>query len=727
MKIPSLSFPPFEFTQDKLQRESSILKKWITDRVRNNTVGQIPDHVQKNEYRNGDLRIKLLVCLFLIVMTFGVYWQVSHHEFVNYDDNVYVTENPHVNSVISLQNIVWAFKTTHASNWHPLTWLSHMLDVQFFGLKPGWHHLMNVFFHILNTVLLFLVFNRMTRALWPSAFVATLFALHPLHVESVAWVAERKDVLSTLFWILTMGAYTFYVEHPSTKRYLFTLGLFALGLMAKPMLVTLPFVLLLLDYWPFRRLQYAQPTKDRQPEVSTAKDSKKQKRKSQRNAPAALQKKKNIDSEISWSSIQPLLKEKIPFFVLAAMSSAITIYAQRGVIESSAILSLSARMANALVSYLGYLGKIFWPQKLAVFYPHPGMWPLWQVAGSAFVIACVTAAVIIFSKRFPYITIGWLWYMGTLVPVIGLVQVGLQSMADRYTYVPLIGIAVIVAWGVPDMMKRAFYKPPLLAVLSGITLLLLMACTWNQIQYWQNSLTLFSHAINVTTRNSVAHNNLGTALLEQGAFDKAIPQFQNALTVDPRNANANNNMGNALIKHGRMEEAIFYCREALRIKPDYPEALTNLGNALAYQGKSQEAIDYFEKALRINPEYAGAYISLGYIFADQRKLDDAVDYFNRALRIKPNYAEAHYNLGNILVALGKTDEAISHFKEALKIKPDYAKAYNNLGSTLLLQGKTDEAILYFQEALRLQPDYQVAIENLKVAMDQKKRSRQGFL
>ena len=501
------------------------------------------------------VRPNILVCLFLVISVLSVYLQVRHHAFINYDDTSYVTENTYVQAGLTLESVIWSFTETHSANWHPITWLSHMLDIQLYGMVPGRHHLTNVLFHIGNTLLLFLVFRRMTGVLWRSAFVAALFALHPLHVESVAWVAERKDVLSTFFWMLTMGAYAWYVERPGLKRYLLVLLLFVLGLMAKPMLVTLPFVLLLLDFWPLRRF-YIGHLKGR----------------------GVLQ-RKSVALHLVW--------EKTPLFALAAASSVVTFLVQKsaGAVGSFTLYPIDVRITNALVSYVDYIGTMFYPSHLTVLYPHPGMLPWWQILGSSLFLACIFILAIIAVKRYPWFAFGWLWYIGTLVPVIGLVQVGSQAMSDRYTYVPLIGIFIIVAWGIPELLSGWRNRKIGLPTMAVACLLVLMTTTWFQVRYWANSVTLFEHALNVVDNKHLAHYNLGLALVYQGKIDDAYSHFLVSLEAYPNLAKAHNNIGIALVRKGKLEEAIGHFRGALRIKPDYTNAQNNLQRALTLVGK----------------------------------------------------------------------------------------------------------------------------------------------
>jgi Flp pilus assembly protein TadD len=641
---------------------------------------------------NHENRRKLILCLTLIVVTTAVYWQVKDYRFITFDDDDYVTENAYVRKGLTFKGLTWAFTTTHAHNWHPLTWLSHMLDVELFGLKPGWHHLMNLFFHVANTLLLFLILNRMTKALWQSAFVASLFALHPLHVESVAWVAERKDVLSTFFWMLTMGAYVYYVERPGIQRYPIVLLLFALGLMAKPMLVTLPFVLLLLDYWPLHRLQ---PVRHEEYFPAHAEKSKKTAKKKQQ----AIE-KESSDTEakkaftdvryFSWPYLKPLLREKTPLFLLIVLFSATTLYAQQRVMKPMELYPLGGRIANALISYVSYIGKMFWPEKLAIFYPYGNEGILsWQAAGAALLLLAITALTVWKARRYPYLVVGWLWYLGTLVPVIGLVQVGLQTMADRYTYVPLIGIFIMIAWGVPDLLAKWRYRSNALIVSATAIIAILTAVTWFQVQHWKNDITLYGHAAAVTSNNWWAHYNMGLSLSHEGKTNEALPHFQ----------------------------------KTLRIKPNDPQAYLNIGIISAKNGNTEEAVSYFSRALQHKPDFDKAHLNLGKIFLDGGNLDKAFFHIQEANRIKPQSPETHFNLAKVYVRNGDLDNAIMHYLKALTLKPDYAEAHNNLGIALARKGKINEAIEHFREALWIKPGFREAYTNLQVALSQLQKSR----
>ncbi|MFC1515633.1 tetratricopeptide repeat protein [Thermodesulfobacteriota bacterium] len=566
------------------------------------------------KYRN------LLFFFIIAATTFFVYQHVQNLDFV-FDDHQYITENRLVHGPVTLNSILWAFTTTHDGNWHPLTWLSHMLDCQLFGLNPGRHHLVNLLFHIANTLLLFSVFEKMTGDFRKSAFVAALFALHPLHVESVAWVAERKDVLSMFFGLLTLRGYVRWVEHPGVSRYLTVLLFFTLGLMAKPMLVTLPFVLLLLDYWPLHRFR-TKPSN-------------------------------NPETGHQRAVLSGLIREKIPLFILTSISAVLTFMAEKkgGSMSALDAIPLKSRMANALISYVNYIIKTVWPAKMTVLYPLQETFPWWKVAGACVVLITVTFLAIKSIKRHPFFTVGWCWYLGTLVPVIGLVQVGVQSMADRYTYIPLVGIFIIIAWGAPELVAQWRYRKIWLATLASVILAILMVSTWKQVRYWENSITLFEHALKITSNSYVPHYNLG----------------------------------HALAKQGRTSEAIEHYLQALRLKPDYVKAHNNLGNVLARQGRTSEAIEHYLQALRIKPDQAKAHYNLGATFDKQGRISEAIEHYLQALRIKPDYVKAHNNLGVALFRKGNITGAIAHFREALRINPDHIHAKNNLEKALMMQ------------------------------------------
>ncbi|MCD6353687.1 MAG: tetratricopeptide repeat protein [Proteobacteria bacterium] len=589
----------------------------------------------------------LLICLFIIIATLAVYWQVRDHEFISLDDPTYITENSQIKDGFTKDGIIWAFTTTYASNWHPLTWRSHMLDVTLFGMDAGWHHLTNLFLHIVNSILLFLILFRMTGALWQSALAAALFALHPLHVESVAWASERKDVLSTFFWLLTMGAYMRYAKRPAGKRYLLILIFFVLGLMAKPMLVTLPFVLLLMDYWPLGRIKKVSGIRGQG---------------------------SGIPPDMRTAKVTRLLLEKAPLFMLAAASCIVTFVAQQkgGAVSSLELLSLKVRIANAVVSYSGYLVKMIWPHNLAIYYPHPGALPMWQVAGSGLLLICLSLVMLRATRKYPYLATGWLWYLGTLVPVIGLVQVGQQAMADRYTYVPLIGLFILIAWGIPDLIGRWRYKKIILTI-SGIAVIVIFAAaTWSQLGYWKNSVTLFERTVNVTTNNFLALNNLGNALAKEGKVKEAIQHYIESIRINPNFTKAHNNFGLVLAKQGNLNEAIRHFSEALRIKPDYAKAHNNLGAALARKGNLKGAVQHYKEAIRIEPDYAKAHYSLGVILKHEGRFNEAIKHLSETLRIDPDFSPlVYYKIAALYARQNKKEESIAWLRKAVE------KGYKN--------------------------------------------------
>jgi tetratricopeptide (TPR) repeat protein len=562
------------------------------------------------------MRNAMILCVALLAVTVGVFLQTGDHGFITFDDPGYVTDNPRVKGGVTGENVAWAFSATAMSNWHPLTWLSHMLDVELFGLDPRGHHLTNVFFHAASTLLLFFLLAQITGAPWRSLFVAALFALHPLHVESVAWVAERKDVLSGFFWFLTLLLYAGYVKRGGTARYLLALLSFAAGLMAKPMLVTLPVVLLLLDYWPLRR-----------------------------------------------SPLGSLVKEKIPFFLLSAASSVVTVIAQEqsGAMKTLDAIPLGHRIGNAVIAYAKYIGKMFWPADLAMLYPFPGSIPLWQVSVSFLLLVLLSALAIGYRRRHPYLVTGWFWFLATLVPVIGIVQVGGQSMADRYTYLPLTGLFLVLSWGVDDLSQGWRYRKAVLAVLAAGIIAASAAGTWRQAGYWKDNLTLYRHTLEVTDGNHTIRNNYASALAERGDLDAAIREY----------------------------------REVLRKWPHLPRVHNNLGHVLAARGNIAEAISHHNEALRLTSD---ASIPDG----------NVARTFDRAT--------AHLNLGNVFLAQGEIREAIREYNATLELRPDFDKAHNNLGIAYSAMGKFPEAIAAFQRAIQRNPYNVDARKNLAICI-----------
>jgi protein O-mannosyl-transferase len=588
-----------------------------------------------------------------------------------------VTRNVHVRGGLTPPGLAWAIASGEAANWFPVTRLSHMLDSQLFGLRSGLHHLTSVWWHALAAVLLFAFLTRSTHARWPSAWVAFLFALHPLHVESVAWVAERKDVLCAFFWFFALWAYVRYAERPGRGRYLAVLLWFCLGLMSKPMIVTLPVLLLVLDSWPLRRL--------------------------------------------TWAAV----REKIPFFALAAVSAIATFLVQQssGAVKELARLPIGLRIENAIVSCAMYCLKTIWPSGLAVFYPYPAAFEWWMVAAVGLAVAVITALALRSFRSAPYLAAGWLWFLMTLAPVIGLVQVGAQARADRYMYVPLVGLAIMLAWGAADLARRwpAVKRPIVVAAFASC--LAAAAVSAAQIQHWKNSETLFQHALDVTTDNYLAEHNLGSYLLDTGRLSEAMPHLEAALRIRPESAAARSDLASVLAQTpGRLPEAIAQYQAAVRLLPDSAILHHNLASALAkFPERLPEAIREYQAALRIDPDYSEAHNSLGLALAGTPgRLPDAIAEYRAALRIQPDYAEAHYNLGVALSkAGGRLPDAAAEFEAALRLKSDYAEALNNLGVALSqVPGRSSEAIAHFEAALRIQPDYADAHYNLGVALSQ---------
>ena len=621
----------------------------------------------------------LFICLILATAILIVYWQVRHYEFIYLDDYLYVVDNHNLQNAFIFKGFTWAFTTLHAGFWQPLTWLSLMLDYTLYGMNAGGYHWTNVLFHIANSILVFLVLKQMTGARWQSGVVAALFALHPLHVESVAWVTERKDVLSGFFWMLTMGMYAFYVQRPAISRYLLVLLVFTLGLMTKPMLVTLPFVLLLLDYWPLKRIRI---------------------------------------------TISRLVLEKIPFIVLSILVNVATFYAQRhaGGLSSLDVIPLHLRIANVLNSYVSYIEKMVWPHNLAIFYPYSDVaQPLWQIILFGLFILFVGSIVVYMLRGYPYLAVGWFWYLGTLVPVSGIVQTGGQAMADRFTYIPLLGLFIMIAWGIPDLIKTWHYRKEFISIMTGTILVILTICTWLQLQHWQNNRTIFKNALNVTKNNYVAHSNMGSVLLKERRFNEAIVHFAETIRIKPDDVEACNNLGYAYIFQGDLDRATFYFLEATRIKPGHVKANNNLGHVFLKQKRFNEAINRYREVLRIEPENAMTHNHIGLAYAYQGDLDMATFYFLEAIRLKPDYADAHNNLGNLFLSQKKFEAAQKQFQEALLFKPDFATAHYNMGLVLIQSGDIAGAIQRFRQVLRIDPDNERAKIYLSKALEIQQR------
>lgn len=607
-------------------------------------------------------RLWIYAALFLAIV--ATYAQVHDFQFVNYDDQDYVTENPHVRDGLSVSGVDWAFKSTEYANWLPLTWLSHMLDVELFGLQSGRHHLTSLAIHAVTTLLLFALLLKITGDLWPSAFVAFVFGLHPLHVESVVWISERKDVLSGFFFVLTLWVYVLWIERPSRIRYSAILIAFACGLMAKPMIVTLPFVALLLDAWPLRRFS------------------------------------------------RKTVLEKVPLFALSAMSAAITYLAQQrgGAVSTLAEIPLTLRLENAAIAYVTYIVQFFWPPRLAVFYPFPAAIPAWEWMLALLALAAIT----ILTLRSAPMAVGWFWFLGTLVPVIGFVKIGLQSHADRYTYVPLIGLSIALAWGASSLMNRFRW----LTVPVAVWACALCFATCVQASTWLNSTTLFEHALAVTDGNYLAHNNLGVALRRAGRRSDALTHFQEALALQPQYTEAQTNIAEALLTSGRLEEAIPHITEALRLNPRLPEAHIDFGSIRNKQGRPDLAEAEYRRALELKPSSAQAHDGLAVVLSETNRPEEALTHALQAIALDPEDADSHYNLGRLYGLTGRADQAIDQFRETVRLEPANAEAHFNLGTAYAQKGLMNEAIAEFQAAIRNKPDYASAHFNLGSALAQ---------
>ncbi len=596
----------------------------------------------------------------LVALTAAAILPVLHNGFINYDDPQYVLENRHVRTGLTLEAVAWALTTFHASNWHPLTWVVHQLNVTLWGLDPFGHHLTSFMLHLANAVLVLAALRALTGLLWPSFLVAALFAVHPLHVESVAWVAELKDVLSSFFGLLTLLAYLRFLSRPEPSRYAVTVLLFAAGLLAKPMLVTLPLVFLILDWWPLDRWRMPGTTRR-------------------------------------------ILREKLPLLALSVLSSLVTYRAQGEAVGTIVEYSLAVRTGNAMVSYVRYLEQAFWPALLAPFYPHPGdTLPLWQTGAALLFLLGLGWALFVARRARPYFLAGGLFYLIMLLPVIGLIQVGGQAMADRYTYLPLLGPFVAVVWSLRDLPLGRMERR---TVTTAAALLLIpLAVTANrQARLWRDSITLFSHAHDVTRDNWLAHNNLASALDAAGRLDEAAGHYRESLRINPGFAKAYYGLGAVRARQGKLEEAKVRFMQALRYEPRSADALYNLGSVYADEGRLDEAAASYRKSLEINPELPEGWNGLGIVLARMERLDEATDAFRRAVALNPGYAEAHYNLGRSLSGTGRAADAATQFELVLRLNPRDAEAHYALGMILLSLGRGDEALGRLREALRLDP------------------------
>ena len=628
---------------------------------------------QRSRQASSAHRQALGACVFLVAITWLVFGQTVRYDFVEYDDNEYVYANPTITSGLTSYGIIRAFSGRHSGNWHPLTTLSHMLDCQLWGLRAGGHHFTSILLHTIAVVLLFLELKQMTGAIWQSAFVAALFAIHPLRVESVTWISERKDVLSAVFFMLTLGAYARYTRHPSVGRYLAMSILFALGLMSKSMLVTVPFVLLLLDYWPLKRFAVG-------------------------------------------LSAKRLILEKIPLFTLSTAAGVATLWAQQSSLEAVERLPLVSRIGNGLVSCVIYVKQMIWPVGLAAFYPHPeDQLPVWEIGLAIVLVALVSAGAIALRRKSPYLITGWFWYLLMLLPVIGLIQVGSQAHADRYTYLPQIGLYVLLAWAITDALASRLQRR-ILGVSAGVATIALASRAHIQASYWRNGESLWRHALAVTSGNFIAHEGLGHFLVNHGRLDEAIDQFQIALNIDPGFPEIEMNLILALTQKGRTDDAITHLQALLKQHPNDAKAHYNLASALLKKGDLQSAIVAFEKALSIQSRYPAAHYNLAIALDQNGQTDEAIAHYQEAvqeaIREDPHYAEAYYLLGNALLRKDRLDDAIAAYERALKSRPAYPEVENNIGLALLQKGRPSEAIAHWQNSLAIQSDSVDSLNNL---------------
>ncbi len=641
----------------------------------------------------NSIKYSFIIVIFLFIASFITFGRIAGNDFINFDDDQYITGNDNVKSGINTKNIHWAFTAVVLGNWHPFTMLSHTLDWSLFGIQAAGHHLVNLLLHTGSVILLFLFLHKTTKHLWPAAFAAALFALHPLRVESVAWAAERKDVLSVFFGMASIYCYAFYAGNRKLSGYLLSLLLFLSSLMSKPMLVTLPFILLLIDYWPLCRWQKALDLPGRQTRF-----------------------------------IKILLAEKIPFLCLTVVSSIIALWSQQkaeAVAFGEGIPSVM-RCANAVIAYVEYLIKIFWPANLAVFYPYEVSISLWKVFSYVFILTFITGAVVYWAKRIPFLFVGWFWYIGTLVPVIGLVQVGSQSMADRYTYLPSIGIAVILAWGIPLLFQHEYLRKKILYPVAIFAICILTVLTWKQSGYWKNSATLFSHALRVTHNNHTAHNNYGLCLFAEQKYEEAIEHFNRAIHLYPRRAaEFLNNRGLAYANLGRYQQAIKDYDAAIRLKPDLVANYNNRGIAYINLGQYQQAIDDYNQVIRLKPDHVFAYINRGDAYDALGRHQRAEDDYKAANRLNPGYADAYINRGIAYGRQGQYQLAIEDFSKAIRLNSDNAKAYSDRGFTYYHLGQYQQAIKDYNQAILLKPDYTDPYRNRAVVYLQQGNSRLG--
>ncbi len=638
-------------------------------------------------------QLSRLIVFLLVISTLAVYWQVHDFKFIDFDDHLYVEANPIVQTGLNRTSLQWAFTDSieKSGYWIPLTWVTFLLEFELWGLNAGGYHVTNVILHILNTLLLFYILKSMTGGLWQSAFVAALFALHPMHVESVVWVTERKDVLSTFFWLLTIGAYYRYVVNKTIWNYVLALLFFCLGLMSKPMLLTLPFVLLLLDYWPLKRIQLL--TWD----------------------------KRNLKRQLL--AFLALIREKVPFFLILIVASVVAFITQKsiGAVHPLEEYSFASRLSNVPVAYIFYITKMFWPHNLAIPYVHPGTLPIWQPLTALLILSLSTFLVLKQFNRLPYLTIGWFWYMGTLFPVCGIIVFGDFAVADRYSYVPHIGLFIMLAWGAADIIKRWYYLKKILISIASIVLFVFMVLAWHQVSLWKDDMTLFSHTLNINENSWMAHSIVGDVFLTEDQFDKAAEHYRRSLQLNPGLALAHFKYGFLLMRQNKWQEALVYFTNALEREPEFElekDVYEPMAFVLQKLGKAQEAENIYRKALQLNPETVSVLGKMGYFLAELGRNDEALEYFEKILKtdLKKEEAhlaeEVHLELGRILEKLGRMDEAETHYREIIRLNPDSAAAYTTLGILLARQGRTNEAVQDLAQALKIAPQDVEALNNM---------------
>jgi tetratricopeptide (TPR) repeat protein len=628
----------------------------------------------------NDARRKIIVCFILVSATLMVFGQVVTHDFVNFDDYGYVVENDYVRPGLTRQGFIWAFKTGFHRHWHPLTWLSHMADCELFGLNPWGHHLVNLLLHIANTLLLYFIFLRMTRAIYASAFVAIFFAVHPFHVETVAWVADRKDLLSAFFWFLTILAYVRYCEKPKPGRFAPVFVFMVIGVLCKSSIMSLPFALLLLDYWPLSRLRWGQM---------------------------------ELENKVGFpkSTLTDIVTEKIPLFVLAA-GAIIAAYMTKGAhidspLASGGILPDLSSTSHSLCAYMIYVVKTFWPHHLATPYPLPKLVPCaeWKVAAAVILLAVISAIALRQIRKRPYLIVGWLFFLGNILPVAGLFKIGPVRMADRYTYIPLIGLFVMVVFYLKERVEHYRIPQKAVAAVSAVLVLALMASAFIQTRHWKDTITLFTHVMQVTHKNELSHNNLGIEYMRRNDMQKAMEHFKQALAIRPAYPNALLNVGVLLQRQGNLEEAKRFYFQALEAQPDYATADNNLGWALEQEGKFDRAEYHYRRAVKSRPNFYQAHNNLGALLAHQERLDEAAMHFQNVLKVKPRNAQALNNLGGVLQKQGNIPEAKRHYLKALSIDPDNADALFNLAGIAEMAGDLKQAERNYQRTLKVNPKF----------------------